>query len=255
MKIQIACDLHVETRKHFDPQYLIEKTDADVLVLAGDIEPLRELSFVNRVAARHQKPLIYVLGNHEFYRGEWRHVFREVRQRAAANVHVLENEAIIIDGVRFLGATLWTDFQLFGEPLRDMQMSQACLADYRYIRYDEQALTPEQTVLWHNESVRWLSGQLSIPFAGKTVVVTHHAPHQHSLAKVYARDPVSSAFVSDLSRLFNAVPQVWLHGHTHTCFDYVVNGTRVVCNVAGYPGEHHGQDVLPEYKTDFVISI
>jgi 3',5'-cyclic AMP phosphodiesterase CpdA len=96
------------------------------------------------------------------------------------------------------------------------------------------SFTPADSLAMHRHARAWLEQQLAQPFAGKTIVVTHHAPHRRSLAPLYANDLVSSGFVSDLPALVREPVALWVHGHTHTGFDYVENGTRVVCNPRGY---------------------
>jgi predicted phosphodiesterase len=94
--------------------------------------------------------------------------------------------------------------------------------------------TPADSLALHQHARAWLAAELAQPFAGKTIVVTHHAPHRRSLAERYANDRVSAGFISDLPDLVRAPVALWIHGHTHTAFDYVENGTRVVCNPRGY---------------------
>lgn len=256
MKIQIASDLHVETRQRSDLQYLVSKTDADVIVLAGDIGTINNApEFINQLAELHEKPILYVLGNHEFYRMRWEQVRKEMPAKLAESIHVLDDSVVIIDGTRFLGTTLWTDFNLFGNAELAMRKAFVTIADFFYIQVGDSVLKPEQTVRWHMESVQWLKSELRKPFDGKTVVVSHHAPTTFSLAKRFASDPLSPVFVSDLRSLFEGNIDLWIHGHTHDHFDYVCNGTRVVCNSAGYPGEDDGGDTLQSYRHDWVLTI
>ena len=89
------------------------------------------------------------------------------------------------------------------------------------------------TAHWHAQQIRWLKDQLQEPFPGKTVVVTHHLPSARSVADRYKTDLLSACFASELDHLFGPMA-LWVHGHTHDCFDYDVGGTRVVCNPRGY---------------------
>ena len=115
--------------------------------------------------------------------------------------------------------------------------------------------TPADSLALFARSRAWLEAELAKPFAGKTIVVTHHAPHRQSLAPRYAEDLVSAGFVSDLDALVRAPVALWVHGHTHTCFDYTVNGTRVVCNPRGYRDRRTGQPENPAFAWDKVVEI
>ncbi|GAB2886795.1 metallophosphoesterase [Paraburkholderia jirisanensis] len=115
--------------------------------------------------------------------------------------------------------------------------------------------TPADSLAMHRHARAWLEQQLAQPFAGKTIVVTHHAPHRRSLALQYAHDLVSSGFVSDLTDLVRAPVALWVHGHTHTAFDYVENGTRVVCNPRGYFDLRTGKLENEQFAWDKVVEI
>ena len=77
--------------------------------------------------------------------------------------------------------------------------------------------------------------QLGKPFAGATVVVTHHAPHRSSIARRFEDDWLSGCFASELPDEFFEVPSLWVHGYTHDSADYTVGNCRVICNPRGYP--------------------
>ena len=161
-----------------------------------------------------------------------------VEMRAAAReygVHLLDNDEVIIDGVRFLGATLWTDFMLFGaeEMPWAMKEGQHFLNDFRVIHEGEQHFSPSRSVELHKESLAWLEQKLAEPFDGKTVVVSHHLPSKRSVAERFKKSLLSACFASELDHLFGKM-NFWIHGHTHDNFDYIENGTRVVCNPKGY---------------------
>jgi hypothetical protein len=181
-----------------------------------------------------------VPGNHEFYGRDMQATLAELRRAAKTHrVHLLDGDAVVIDGVRILGATLWTDFALYGaEPsvvARAKAIAQQAMADYYVIRgRDNALLAPEDTQRIHQLQVLWLARELEKPFAGATVVVTHHLPMAKSVHARYAGDALNPSFASDLSRLMCAPVKLWIHGHTHESMDYAVAGTRVVCNPRGY---------------------
>jgi Icc-related predicted phosphoesterase len=107
----------------------------------------------------------------------------------------------------------------------------------------------------HEHARAWLESELAKPFDGKTIVVTHHAPLKQSLAEKYAEDWVSAGFVNDLPSLVRAPVALWIHGHTHTAFDYMAEGTRVVCNPRGYIDRRTRQLENPQFTWDRIVEI
>jgi Icc-related predicted phosphoesterase len=236
MKIQIASDLHLEFLKSRKQHKVIGATDADVLLLAGDIHS-RDLvrhAFGNWAGTRGPCPVIHVAGNHEFYHQEYHRVRERLKAGIGPMFHHLENDEIVIDGVRFLGCTLWTDYALYGDVPTALMRAKACMNDHRVIRFGARLFTPQDALQLHRESRAWLARKLDAPFIGKTVVVTHHCPHPLSVHPRYGNDPLNAAYASDLSHLMGKAA-LWIHGHVHNSFDYVVNGTRVMANPRGYP--------------------
>lgn len=233
MRIHLLSDLHLE----FAPLDL-HPPDADVVVLAGDVWLGSE--GVNWAArAFPNKRVLYVLGNHEFYGGQINKVLMACRQAAiGTTVRVLERDAAVIEGVRFLGMTLWTDFELFGSSMslvgRALWAAKERITDFSCITFGTTGwMSPAQSVMLHRASHKWLEEQLSEPFQGKTVVITHHAPSARSIAPQYADNILSAAFASDMEGLMPSV-DLWLHGHTHHAIDYQVGRCRVLCNPRGY---------------------
>lgn len=241
MRINVLSDLHNEFQ-----QFRPTKTDADVVVLAGDID-IRTRG-LHWAAKTFNKPIVAVIGNHEFYGGsKVPNTIAEMRIAARElGIHLLEHDSVVIDGVRFLGCALWTDFKLFGEEKAESAQIAAwdSVSDFNGQIY---AFSPVASVALHERAVEWLAGELAKPFHGPTVVVTHHAPARGSIHPRYAQDALCAAFVSDLSRLMG-VPKLWIHGHCHDSFDYELNGVRIVCNPRGYPlasGGNENQDFDP----------
>lgn len=232
MKLHLLSDLHMEFSQ-FDPP----ATDAGVVVLAGDIHKGDKGIFWARQAFPN-KEIIYVPGNHEFYgtrRTETLSLLRVAGQQTG--VQILDEDEIVLDGVRFMGCTLWTDFLLFGEAKKSTAMSDGklCLNDFRAIREDDFSVpfTPARSIELHEHSLAWLKAKLDEPFDGKTVVVTHHLPSRHSVVERFKNSLLSACFASELDYLFGKM-NLWVHGHTHDNLDYMENGTRVICNPRGY---------------------
>lgn len=235
MNIQLASDLHLEHLERRFPRdgRVLPDPRADVLVLAGDIHlGTKGIEYYADV----EIPVIYVAGNHEFYGANWERTRANLKAAAAGtSVHVLDNDRIEIAGVRFLGATLWTDFRQPGFTQRGaMQRTEAALSDFRLIGTDEGPFQARHALTDHERSRAWLEGELSQSFEGLTVVVTHHGPHALSIHPRYLGNPVNAGFVSDLEPLVKQA-DVWMHGHVHDSFDYMVGGCRVIANPRGYP--------------------
>jgi len=199
MRLHILCDLHLE----FGPVE-IPATDADVVILAGDTH----VGIKGCTWARRQfpsTPILYVLGNHEFYH----HAIPDLTQTLkrgtlGTDLHVLENAAVEIEGFRFLGCTLWTDFLVGPDPEAAMQTAEAMMNDFRIITNsaEKRVLRPRDTVQFHKESLAWLKDELATGDPSRTIVVTHHAPSHRSEAPQYRLPcPLNPAFTSDLDYL------------------------------------------------------
>lgn len=233
MRLHIFSDLHLEFGD-FEPA----KVDADVIVLAGDVHMgVKGLKWI----LRHwpTTPVIYVVGNHEFYREKLPALTKRLRRLCnRTNIHLLENESAEIGGVRFLGCTLWTDFKVLGDAELARAVADKDMTDYFEILFGigERCLQARDTELLHLESRAWLERQLSTGIPERTVVVTHHAPSALSIPPYHAGSILNAAFVSNLDQLVGAsgIP-LWIHGHTHHCVDYRIGSTRVLANQRGYP--------------------
>jgi predicted phosphodiesterase len=251
VKIHVLSDLHLEFQPFVPPA-----TEADVVVLAGDIHPgLDGLTWARK--SFPDQEIVYVAGNHEYYHHTWRGLPGELQAAAAdIGIHYLEDTDVWIDGVRFLGATLWTDFRLFGMD-RTADAEYACRHgknDYRKIRvaskdtqgyevknaWRSRHLSTTMVATRHVCSRLFLEEKLAEPFEGETVVVTHHLPSIRSLPQDEQGELISASYASNLEPLMG-IPALWVHGHCHTSADYQLNGTRVLCNPRGYPiseGQH-----------------
>ncbi|QCP50073.1 metallophosphoesterase [Trinickia violacea] len=275
MKIRVLSDLHLEC----DEPEVIAHAGADLVVLAGDIHNHAEGLRWAAETFDAQVPVVYVPGNHEYYDGEFGALEAAMRDAAQCvdNVHYLNNGALIDpDGRwRVLGTTLWTDFALFGatddERAQSIAAAEKVMLDFRGLIQVAwpgtgtdatmisagvpRDFTPADTLALHRHARAWLEAELAKPFSGKTIVVTHHAPHRLSLAARYANDLASAGFISDLQALVREPVALWIHGHTHTAFDYTVNGTRVVCNPRGYVDRRTRRLENPDFAWDKVVEI
>lgn len=241
MKIWLFSDLHLEVADLRQPLAI---PDADVCVVAGDLcrAPANGVHWLAEKIA-HAMPCVYVAGNHEFYKNSIREGLEDGRAAAArfANVYFLENDSVDIDGVRFLGATLWTDYRIEGNPKVAMFHARERMNDYRQIaaqRNPWQRFLPRDAYRMHQVSRRFIETALkSTPIP--TVVVTHHLPHAGSIPARFKGDLLNAAYASDLSQLIKeGRPALWIHGHTHDSADYHVGRTRIMCNPRGYEDEN-----------------
>lgn len=239
MRLLVLSDLHLEVWRESAPKFNTFSSPPDIVVLAGDIHTdARAPGWA--AAVFPEIPVVYVSGNHEFYGGTLDQTNLATRDECAKfeNVRYLDCGEFFLEGVRFLGATLWTDFLLFGSQNRNSAMVDAnnVMNDYQHIRLAAagyRKLQPIDTARLHAEHRAWLARKLDEPFVGPTVVVTHMAPSLKSIAPEYASDPVSAAFASSLDDLVSKA-KLWIHGHTHTSFDYLIGQCRVVANPLGY---------------------
>lgn len=236
MKIQLASDLHLEFLQSAFPQerLIAPARNADILVLAGDVgSGLQAIEMFGNWPV----PVLYVIGNHELYGFDFETLRRDLSNAArGTSVRFLDNEVADFGGVRFLGCTLWTNYQLTaGVPrARAMELAASRLSDHVRIRHGNRYFLPDDALVEHRTSRRWLEEQLCASYEGRTVVITHHGPHPESIHPRYEGDPLNAAFVSDLSELLFGA-SLWVHGHVHDSFDYTVHGCRVVANPLGYP--------------------
>lgn len=276
MKIAVMSDLHLEydARLADAPALGAQGTDAldfytkppqpeaDLLVLAGDVH---SGALAVDWAVRHFSiPTLLIAGNHEPFGHELFRTIAFSRQRASTTngrVNFLERATWEVERhngerTRFIGATLWTDFRLYGTPESSMAIAQERLDDFRVISvergYKMRALRPADTVRLHNASVAFLRKELSQPFDGVTVVVTHHAPSPRSIAPKFQGNPLNPAFASDLEGMIRAYkPSLWIHGHMHDSFDYTIGRTRMICNPRGY----FPDQLNPRFDPCFVVEI
>ena len=253
MKIALLSDLHLSVHPMDAPQ-----TDADVVVLAGDLHrPAQAMAW----ARQFTQPTLFVAGNHEFYGSDLSSTLAQLRSHAdGSNVRVLERNAWQLGGVRFLGCTLWSDYRLFNSPEQreaGLHKAQEFVRDFSRIGVAPdfpERFTPAISQLLFAQSVQWLEERFAEPFDGATVVITHFAPARGSVAAQFAGSPLNACFVSDLeAQILRWQPALWLHGHVHDSFDYQVGATRIVANPRGYaPG---GVTENPRFQPTLLLEI
>ncbi len=250
MKIQLLSDLHLEVHPHYQPR---PAPDADLLVLAGDIGGYQAGSQLagddfglERFSPRQgwPVPVLYVPGNHEYDGLEFDEAHARLRATCERlGITWLEREVVVIDGVRFVGTTLWTDFEALAasdpQPGRRAKaLEKAYRAANFYLRKNS-ALQGGEPLLaegWRalgQACQHWLREALAQPFDAATVVVTHFAPSLRSADPRYGLTPGTAGFCNALDDLLPRA-SLWLHGHLHCPQDYTAHGCRVVANTLGY---------------------
>lgn len=251
MRIHLLSDIHIEARK--PPKRLRGQpgahatfapsvTDADVVILAGDIHSKgRGVSWAQ--AAFPNSQVLYVPGNHEFWSGNVELTVQKMKKSAeGTNVHVLQRDVLVLDGVRFLGTTGWTDFLSTGNMPTAMWDAQQMMRDYKRIRHREGYLRwrPQDA---QNEAIvnrEWLRKKLAEPFEGKTVLITHHPLCMLSVESDEKHPHIDASYGNRWEDFFGPEIALAVHGHTHRAVDYELYGTRVVANPVGHSFETTG---------------
>ena len=263
MKVQLLSDLHLEAHPHWTPR---PAPGADVLVLAGDIGSYQsgsQLSDTDFGLGRFSPlqgwptPVLFVPGNHEYDAQDFDQAHARLRATCdRLGLTWLERETVVLQGVRFVGTTLWTDFDALatstprpGKPSPGQAnvnaLTQQLKAREKAFRaanyYLKKTQTTRGAVPMLAEQVRelglecqqWLRAAIAQPYAGATVVITHFAPSLQSADPRYGHVPGTAGFCNALDDLLPWA-QLWLHGHLHAPSDYVHQGCRVVANPLGY---------------------
>lgn len=287
MKIAVCSDLHLE----FGPISLENTENADVLILSGDICVAKDLSERDSYNIRGENDksnqihtffqeccdrfghVLYVAGNHEHYHGDFSSTHRIFRDRLGylRNLHVLDKETFTLDGVLFVGGTLWTDMNKedpntlvsirgYMNDFRCVDNS-ARMVSYRNYNFEGTSFTmeerpglftPEDSVEDHKAFLQIIRDTAAQNPTTKIVVVGHHAPSKMSTHPRYKKEVmVNGAYSSDLSEfmLDNRNIKLWTHGHTHEPFDYMIGSCRVVCNPRGYI---HYEDRADQFELKYV---
>jgi hypothetical protein len=238
----------------FNPE---EIPDADVLVVAGDFCPPLHMSVLALSKISFKIPVVYVPGNRDYYtdRATIEAELEMARQAASTpqgkGIHVLDDEAVVVAGTRFIGATLWTDLTFDGgatpEALRRMN-------DFWCIKTAAGPFSPDEYRRRHTVSRNFIEDTLAVPFDGPTVVVSHHTPHANSVGERFASNAggANALFHTDLSEILEGpnAPDLWVHGATHVQADYSVGSTRVLCNPLGYGLGKENPDFVPNLVVD-----
>ena len=259
MKIQLLSDIHLEAHPLWRAQ---AAPDADVLVLAGDIgsyQPGSQLIGTDfgleQFAPIHgwPTPVLFVPGNHEYDSFDFDEAHARLSETCQRlGIHWLERETLVLGNVRFVGTTLWTDFDALGPDTSAANAAGSASLLAQQLKARDKAFRAANYYLKKTQTTRhgqpfladavreqalqcqaWLRNMLATPFDGTTVAVTHFAPSLRSADPRYGLTPGTAGFCNALDSLLPHA-HVWLHGHLHAPSDYRVGGCRVVANPLGY---------------------
>jgi Icc-related predicted phosphoesterase len=238
-RIYLASDLHHEMWG-LDGPIEVPGT-ANIVVIAGDLEYMpKALEICGKTADRTELPVVFVPGNHEYYRRDYQAMNELANIYEHENVHVLINRSVIIEGIRFLGTPLWTNFLALGEETREVYMETAerYINDFRVIKCNGHPVTAEVMLGWHLEARRFLEEELSKPHDGRTVVVTHFPPSYELCHDMFIGERLSPYFNANCDALIKKYqPDAWFYGHTHTAVEKKIHSVPMFCNMGGYPNE------------------
>jgi len=262
MRIQIFSDLHLDVRP-IKPITIMP--GVALVIVAGDTceGASRAFHHLRRIVPM-QIPIVMVMGNHEYYRRFIPHELALARSQASVfNIYLLENDTVVLGGVRFVGANFWTDYRAFGE-FNVAAVMNACatgMNDHRLIGWQKEPwlrFRPQEAALLHHQSKTYFANILATGFEGPTVAISHTAVHWGSIHPRFRTDPLTGAFLSDQSALIEVhQPTLWVHGHVHNSSDYRVGKsdyrvgkkTRIVCNPHGYGSEN------PDFDGALVVEV
>ncbi len=225
MKIQVLSDVHTEFHRDLGISWIksLDPEGVDVLIVAGDLGVKECLDHVLMALCAIFPHVVYVLGNHEYYKHSPREVHAEMARLAKRhpNLHWLHNTSVVIDGVSFFGTPLWFREDPFGAVYERNMADFSVIRDFKPWVYEE--------------NKRAISALRAVK---ADVVVTHHLPHPQSISSFFKGSPLNRFFLCDVRQEMAMIePQLWVHGHTHGPRDYTFGPTRVVCNPMGYPHE------------------
>jgi len=261
MKIAVASDIHLE----FGPITLTNEENADVLILSGDIcvaadvKPKHDSlsNLIDRFkrsenvhvffenCCKEFKNVLYVMGNHEYYHGDYATTIRHLKDcllPSNPNLHIMDIETLKIDDITFIGGSLWTDMNR-EDPI-SINTAMAYMNDFRQIKNSLYSTNgrflPQDTIDEHKAMLRYIEQVIAASNPeDRFVVVGHHAPSKVSTHPRYKDDfHINGCYSSNLDEfiLDNRQIKLWTHGHTHHTFDYLIGTTRIVCNPRGYDG-------------------
>ncbi len=246
MTVQYCSDLHLEFPDNAD---FLKKNPiiptGKILLLAGDVVPFAVLdkhnTFFDRISDQFEM-VYWIPGNHEYYPSDILNRSGSFCEKVRENVMLVNNQVVVNKHVRFIFSTMWTQIS----SLREREIRQG-MSDFHVIRYGSSPLLPLHVNALHKQSVDFLQELFRQPWAGKTIVVTHHVPTFSNYPAKYKGDALSEAFAVELSDLIESCgADYWVYGHHHQFVpEFTIGSTRLINNQLGYVkyNEHLNFDV------------
>lgn len=244
MKIQVLSDFHINYHigRGWDIIPVVQKTDADVVALAGDMNGYYNIiEYLINLRKYCGKPIIFVAGNHEFYgtkRGDLLQKFASERTSLREQgIYILEKDFVEIDDVVFIGATGWWDNSAGLNTWYTRQM----LNDFNCIH--DLSETSQFGKTWGDSHRQFFHNCMKDHKGKKMVCISHHAPSMKSVSPEFVGNSGNTFFSNKWDKMIkHHNPELWIHGHMHGSKDYMIKNTRIVCNPHGYGRENFGFD-------------
>lgn len=249
MRILLVSDLHIK-QSQSSVEGLVSSIPRDLLIVLGDFGKSYNIEKFTGFIKYHLQfsDIIFVLGNHEYFAPSfsevstiYRTLFSNINDNSSNTVHLLQNDSLMCDGIRFIGTVLWSNPDL-GIPE---------VVEGITLRATMYGLSVYDFIALHHTHVRYLEQQLSIDTP--TVVLTHHAPSMRSIAPQFIQSSTNSIYATNLEHLMHAhtAPAYWFHGHIHIHQQYQCGNTTVISNPRGY----NTIEQRTGYHTDFIVNI
>jgi Icc-related predicted phosphoesterase len=224
MKILALSDVHFEFHNDYGLSFIKNlNTDANTVIIAGDIAVYNLLDEAIGLFCSKFSNVIYASGNHDFYGGSPSKMLKKMQklQKKYANLFWLNNSSVVINNKKFIGSTLWFEKEEFSD--RDKSR----LSDFYHIQDFDPWVYEE-----NKKSLNYLEKNVD----NESIVITHHMPSWDSVSLEYYSSVLNKFFLSPSAEkiILEKKPKLWIHGHTHTSFDYILGNTRIYCNPYGY---------------------
>lgn len=249
VKIQIASDLHLEFS-----YIILDYTNADILVLAGDIHSdIGKLKkyILQILKANKNIQIILVAGNHECYSKTVPETIKKMNRlfnedkNISNRCHFLQDDFVIVHGIKFLGCTLWCDPpEIYWDKISKK------ISDFSNIK----EYSMNDCVMLFKNSVKFIEQNCSSELP--LIIVTHFSPSFSSINKIYAGLELNYYFASDIEdTILFAKPKLWIHGHTHDTFSYYIGDTKIICNPRGYSNEYNKHEENRIFNRKLIVDI
>lgn len=243
MKLRIISDIHCDVNEKCNDNYDFEN---DFIICCGDISGDRFTT--EKWIKKNIKRGIIVAGNHLGYNfvtgadeDSLNSSIKYLQEKFSQEpIWFLENQVVKMEDIIFVGCTLFTDFNLYNKTFNAMMVAARSLNDFRYVHVLKnkkvKTITPQDQLDIHIKSKKFIESVCKKNPNKKIVVITHHAPSLKSVPSQYKDDILSAAFASNLEDIIQKYDnlKLWCHGHMHQNCDYILNGTRIICNPRGY---------------------